>query len=224
MAVTATAQGFVQTPAWLVDEMVAALFASRKPTADDVLVDPGCGNGDFIAGVLRFCKMTGLSLPKVFGIELDRERYEETAITFREEPRVTILHDDFLKSKTLLKADFIIGNPPYVSLTNIAQDDRALFRRAFTSAQGRFDLYMLFFDRALQLLNTDGILSYVTPEKWMYVKSAERLRALLACQHIESLKFVAEDAFTGFVTYPLITQVLKSHVEGRTLVKRRDGQ
>ncbi len=212
------------TPPWLCDRMVARLFAHRLPAPADVVVDPGCGAGDFIAAVLRFCHERRRTPPALLGVELDPARAAAACARFAAEPTVTILEVDYLDAEDLPPADFVIGNPPYVSLAHIAEADRSRFRKTYRTATGRFDLYMLFIERSLGLLKPGGRLSLVTPEKWLYVASAQRLRWLLAAHAIEWLDFVPEDAFPGFVTYPLVTQVCASAAPQLTEVALRDGR
>lgn len=46
-------KGFVPTPAALVDLMVDRLFEGRLPAPEHTLLDPGCGDGAFLNGVIR---------------------------------------------------------------------------------------------------------------------------------------------------------------------------
>ena len=225
MAVQRTSDGFVPTPAWLTDRMVARLFDSRVPRATDVLIDPGCGAGDFIEAVLRHCRIRRLPCPSIVGVELDPDR--ACAARARDSPSTPPSRSSSGTSSPTARSRRRItcsGTPPYVSLTHIAEVDRARFRATYRTATGRFDLYMLFFERALRLLKPEGRLSFVTPEKWLYVASARRLRELLAANAIEHLDFLAEDAFPGYVTYPLVTQLAKQSQARTTTVTRRDGR
>ena len=63
---------------------------------------------------------------------------------------VTIQEQDFLTS-TDCKYDYVIGNPPYVSITKLSEQERFAFRGKYATAKGRFDLYLLFFERALNV-------------------------------------------------------------------------
>ncbi len=67
-------KGFVPTPDAIVDLMVGKLFAERPPTERSRVLDPGCGNGEFIAGVLRICTGRGWPIPAIVGVELDPGR------------------------------------------------------------------------------------------------------------------------------------------------------
>ena len=41
--------------------------------------------------------------------------------------------------------DYIIGNPPYVPIEGLDEAEKGRYKAAFLTAQGRFDLYLLFF-------------------------------------------------------------------------------
>lgn len=62
-------KGFVPTPDRVVDLMVDKLFVGRPPTVSSRLLDPGCGRGAFIAGVLRWCAENNRPVPEIVGIE-----------------------------------------------------------------------------------------------------------------------------------------------------------
>src|SRR3990172_10349497 len=64
-------KGFVPTPRETVDTMVDLLFRGRSPTADNTVLDPGCGTGEFIGGVIRWCQRRRLPLPRITGVESD---------------------------------------------------------------------------------------------------------------------------------------------------------
>ena len=44
-------EGFCSTPKETVDRMVDRLFHKRRPAADALILDPGCGEGEFIEGI-----------------------------------------------------------------------------------------------------------------------------------------------------------------------------
>src|SRR3989442_70776 len=121
-------KGFVPTPALIVDLMVQKLFAGLPPTRDSSLLDPGCGRGEFIEGVVRWCAKSSRPLPRILGIESDAAHLKTAASRFRGIEQVEIRPADFL-SRTKESFDFIIGNPPYVSITDISVEERAEYRR-----------------------------------------------------------------------------------------------
>lgn len=203
--------------------MVAQLFAERRPLAEDLVLDPGCGPGAFIEGVIRWAQKHDAPVPKVVGIELDPERAASARERFKHLSSVTIVEADFLLDDFPLKAEYIIGNPPYVGITHFSEDEKSAFRSRFTTATGRFDLYMLFFERAVELLATDGRLVFITPEKYTYVASAESLRRLMASHQLVKLELLPEDTFEGLTTYPLVSTLDEAQPTAATTIVSRDG-
>ncbi len=214
-------KGFVPTPRSTVDEMVARLFISRPPRAGNSVLDPGCGTGEFIDGVLRWCKRHHVPLPQITGVESDSRHLSALRKKYQHIPAVNIEHRDFL-TECGGSYDFIVGNPPYVPITALSEEEKARYRKLYSTARGRFDLYILFFEQALRSLAPQGRLVFITPEKYLYVDTAAPLRDLLATHHVEEIHLLSEDTFGDLVTYPMIT-VLSKSTSGATYVQRRDG-
>jgi SAM-dependent methyltransferase len=205
-----------------VDLMVGKLFANRAPRADESLLDPGCGTGAFIEGVVRWCEREGHPIPRIVGIDSDPALQAEARRKIGDVSQVALLNDDFLTSRPA-RFDYVVGNPPYVSITGLTVPERERYRRAYQTAVGRFDLYQLFFEQALNLLNPGGRLVFVTPEKFLYVQTAERLRIKLAEAGVEEIALIDEASFTGLVTYPAITTVDSRSTHGCTRIVHRNG-
>lgn len=217
-----TVKGFVPTPSHVVDGMVEKLFGSRPPSAKDRLLDPGCGQGAFIEGVVRWCKRHHLPIPEVTGIESDPAHAADARKRLACIPSVTILSEDFLIDRSV-RFDYVIGNPPYVPITGLSLEEKTAYRARYQSAAGRFDLYLLFFEQALRLLNPGARLVFITPEKFLYVQSAEALRKQLSRVHIEEIDFVAETTFGELVTYPVVTTIVNETPGAATTVRLRNG-
>jgi adenine-specific DNA-methyltransferase len=215
-------RGFVPTPLATVDLMVAKLLDDLPAPGRCRLLDPGCGEGEFIDGVIRYCRARGVPLPHITGVELHPGRAAAARARFADVPEVEVLEADFLTT-SYEAFDLIIGNPPYVSILGLDATERDAYRAAFATARGRFDLYMLFFEQALRLLRQEGRLVFITPEKYLYVETARPLRKLLLSRHVAELHFVHEDTFGGLVTYPLITVVSGKKTPSATRVVSRTG-
>jgi adenine-specific DNA-methyltransferase len=202
--------------------MVAKLFRNRAPRAHEILLDPGCGPGTFIEGVVRWCNRNGSPIPRIVGIDSDSALLSEAGRGVGTIEQVTLLHEDFLVSRSE-RYDYVIGNPPYVPITGLSVEERTDYRRRYRTARGRFDLYLLFFEQALTLLKPDGRLVFVTPEKFLYVQTAEPLRRALADVALEEIEFIDESAFPDLVTYPVITTITGKPPTDETRVTLRDG-
>lgn len=199
-------KGFVPTPAATVDVMVASLFGDVMPRATDRVLDPGCGTGAFLDGVLRWCAERDAICPQLVGVESDPKHVEVLRQKYSGCANIEIQHRDYL-SESCSQFEYIIANPPYVPITKLDEDERTRYRNRYQTAQRRFDLYLLFFEQALRDLSPGGRLVFITPEKFLYVDSASVLRALLARRHVESIRLVDEETFGSLVTYPTITVV-----------------
>jgi SAM-dependent methyltransferase len=188
------------------------------------LIDPGCGDGPFIAGVLRYCDARGIEPPRIIGIELDEKHLERARPQFKGRRNVKLIKADYL-ADDFGPADFVLGNPPYVPITALDESEKARYRARFEAAAGRFDLYLLFIEQSLRNLKPGGRLCFITPEKFEYVATAAPLRRLLAQWTISELHHVDEETFPGLVTYPTITSLAKRAAprDARTRVITRDG-
>lgn len=215
-------KGFVPTPSAVVDLMIEKLFDGRSPTSKSRVLDPGSGRGAFVEGIIRWCAQRRIAAPKIVGIESDPAHVAYLRQRFSDVESVEIRHADFLLTSTE-RFDYVIGNPPYVSITSLSEDERKEYRTRYRTARGRFDLYLLFFEQALRSMEADGRLVFITPEKFLYVETASPLRALLNRQSVEELHFVDEETFSGLVTYPLITTVAATHTTAPTSIIDRDG-
>lgn len=214
-------KGFVPTPPEVVDSMVDLLFSGRPPKPNSRLLDPGSGTGAFIDGVLRWGSRTGHPIPHVTAVESDPRHIDVLRKTHLGNPSVEVQGIDFLLSETE-QYEYIIGNPPYVSITGLTEIEKSKYRNMFKTARGRFDLYVLFFERALDSLAPRGRLVFITPEKFTYTESAAPLRKLLASYQIEQIHMMPENTFGDLVTYPTVTTVCRNH-PGITKVLYRDG-
>ncbi len=216
-------RGFVVTPPGLVDLMVEKLFDGRMPSSSDRLLDPGCGTGAFIEGVLRWCKRNRADPPLIDGVDSDPAKLATARERLGRLGNVRLLQQDFLRGR-LGTYDFVVGNPPYVPITQLSEVEKTEYRREFCTARGRFDLYFLFLEQALRQLNPDGTLVFVTPEKYLYVESARELRKLLASVLVKEVQLIPEDAFAGLVTYPAVTTVLGSPSRASTVFRDREAR
>lgn len=73
--------------------------------------------------------------------------------------------------------DIVIGNPPYIQL----QKDggrlaKELEKQPFQTFARTGDIYALFYEKGLNLLKTNGVLCYITSNKWMRAGYGEKLR------------------------------------------------
>jgi len=221
-------KGYVETPPKIVDLMVEKLFKLRPPSARSKVLDPGCGTGPFIEGIVRWCRANNVLIPKIVGVELDPRRVLDARAKFASYSTILIEQKDFLipndSSADSESFDFVIGNPPYVPITKLSEKEKKHYRMLYNTAKGRFDLYLLFFERALQCLTPGGRLVFVTPEKFLYVETGAQLRKLMSGKQIEEIQMLHENSFGGLVTYPTITTIVNDPRQNKTCLILRNGK
>lgn len=108
--------------------------------------------------------------------------------------------------------DLIVANPPFVNIRRMRQaydgPTRDWLRRRYLSARGNYDLYVLFIERALELLAPGGRCAMIVPNKLAAQAYATRCRALLRDETtIESIVDVsAARLFPTAGVYPYVVQ------------------
>lgn len=76
--------------------------------------------------------------------------------------------------------DVVVGNPPYLFITELSKPEKAYFQRRYQSTEYRFDIYGLFVERAMtEILKPGGRLGYIIPHSLLANDSFTKLRRLL---------------------------------------------
>lgn len=74
--------------------------------------------------------------------------------------------------------DIVIGNPPYVRYEKI-KNDREIYEKNYSCFFTSIDIYILFYELGYNLLRKNGILTYITSNKWMKTKYGIEFRKFL---------------------------------------------
>lgn len=114
-----------------------------------------------------------------------------------------------------MRFDAIIGNPPYLTpegMKSVTPKEFPLYKKKYTSAYKQFDKYMVFVERAMELLKENGLLGYIVPLKFMKVGSGQKLRELISTQKtLEALTtFGAYKVFPGKSNYTCLLILKKA--------------
>ena len=77
--------------------------------------------------------------------------------------------------------DIVIGNPPYVFARNseekgMSQEDKAIYYKKFSLAKYQINLYHLFVEQGVNLLNGKGAFAYIIPNNWMTINTNKDFR------------------------------------------------
>jgi len=103
--------------------------------------------------------------------------------------------------------DVVIGNPPYIRIQAMkewAPIEVEFYKKRYAAAsKGNYDIYIVFVERVLQLLNEHGRMGFIMPHKFFQAKYGEALRKLVSDgNHLsEVVHFGDQQVFAGASTY-----------------------
>jgi hypothetical protein len=115
--------------------------------------------------------------------------------------------------------DAVIGNPPYIRIQTMkewAPLEVEFYKRAFAAAgKGNYDIYVVFVEKGLSLLNGRGSLGFILPHKFFNAQYGEPLRGLLAeGKHLSGVvHFGDAQLFAGATTYTCLLFLEKAGAE-----------
>lgn len=103
--------------------------------------------------------------------------------------------------------DAVIGNPPYIriqALKEWAPKEVEFYKSAYKSAQkGNYDIYVVFVEKGLHLLNKTGRLGFILPHKFFNAQYGEPLRKVISeGKHLADIvHFGDKQIFVSATTY-----------------------
>ena len=121
--------------------------------------------------------------------------------------------------------DIVIGNPPYIQLQKTINDETGeklgdLYEKlGFDSFTKTGDIYCLFYEKGYRLLHQDGVLAFITSNKWMRAGYGEKLRGFFAkrTNPICLIDFAGQKVFESATVDVNILIFSKSENSGNTL-------
>lgn len=102
--------------------------------------------------------------------------------------------------------DIVIANPPYVRHEDIKDLTPVLKSEYhYECSASRADLYVFFYERSVKLLKPQGVLSFITSNKWYRAKYGENLRLFMASHmRLNSIIDFGDEAVFTALAYPTI--------------------
>jgi len=103
--------------------------------------------------------------------------------------------------------DVTFGNPPYLdseNMTNTNPELRALIQASYKLTKGNWDIYIAFYEKAFQLANSEGIVSFITPDKWISKPFGDEMR-LQTTDKIRSILKAGRDVFESANVDAIVT-------------------
>jgi hypothetical protein len=228
--------GVVYTKPWMVALILdLAGYTADRDLAKMVVVEPSAGDGAFLQEMVRrlvtSCRQN--STPLVETIEAIRA-YEISpdAVSCATDLVTQTLSDsdvpaslaaslarswikeaDFLEASLGFPvADFVVGNPPYIRLEEIPTA-KAAFYRSFSAMRGRADIYIAFYQAALQQLKPGGVCAFICADRWMLNDYGSGLREFITTQGYNVRTVIEAHDIAAFESevsaYPAVTVIAR---------------
>lgn len=230
----------VFTPSDIVGLMLSkiAYFSSNDDILDKHFMDCSAGDGHIILPAMwayaECAKRNGWSLTEIkqglethfHAIEIDPDLMEKLILNVNYLFPAWHLELDFkvgdateLYKDYVGKMDYVVGNPPYCKIHDIAYSKRDEYKELArfnkdVKDKGTFDSYILFFKLGLDMLkdNQESVLCYITPNTWttsLYGK--EFRRALLRREYslLQVIDMQHTQVFPGVTTFTTISVIGK---------------
>lgn len=114
--------------------------------------------------------------------------------------------------------DIVIGNPPYIGFQKVP--DKEYHKEKYFSANGKYDFYVLFIEKGIDLLRKNGTISYICPSYFYKRNYGKNIRKFIlentAINYIVDFKDM--QIFESVLTYTCIFMATK-HIVRNNLVK-----
>ena len=231
----------VPTPESIVTEMLDEIGYVSSLQGKKVL-ENSCGEGNFILEIAKRYIIEGLkkhlsveAIKK--GLEQDITGYEidqKLLITCIDNMnslaqsygiygvRWNIAQKDALKENDEAKYDFVIGNPPYLSYSDLDIDTRQYLKKSFTSCHnGKPDYYYAFIEKGLKCLSETGKMAYLVPGNFMKNHFSLELRNLLLQSLYKLIDYSHEKLFEGILTSSVILLCNKEKASLKVIYENR---
>lgn len=102
------------------------------------------------------------------------------------------------------KFHLVIGNPPYMRIQNIDKELSEIYKEIYESATGSFDIYVIFVERALELINENGIINFIMPDRWINSAFGKGLRKTVYSKIYKLISFKDYQVFNASTYTSLI--------------------
>lgn len=242
--------GVFYTMPWVVDLMLDLVgYDPRNDIGGLRVVEPAAGDGSFVVPILerliascqrhgrdiRDCEdaLTACDVDPIGIAQTRRHVQNELVRAGLSQSDATQLTEHWIRAGDYLldgfqgqMADFVIGNPPYVRLEEIDAAAAATYRARYRTMIGRADLYIAFFEAALNQLKPNGVCAYICADRWMLNQYGAELRRLVTSGFaVETIiEMHGVDAFErGVSAYPAITVIRRGEQSSAVVARAAAG-
>lgn len=235
----------VFTPRHVINTMFEELEYKGEKIRKKHIIDNSCGDGAILVEVVKtyinVCIMTGVPKEEtireletyVHGIEIDERLHSQTLKNLDRLAESYSLYnvkwDIRCGDATRITSydgsiDYVIGNPPYCNIHDIPEKDREWIKRYAFANGGMTDMYLVFFDLGLSMLNENGKLAYITPNSWLTSTAGVTFRNYLKNSRtlLEIYQYGHRKVFEDANTYTCITILSRQNKSNNLFVYREN--
>lgn len=194
--------GQYMTPDGIVSMILNSIGYINEHVLTKTIMEPSFGDGAFLINIVQRIISEGTKAGKtkveiqqliqtnLYGIEKDEALYKKaierlnSLLTVYEIPEINWSANLHCGDTLLLfeafegKMDYVVGNPPYVRIHNIPEEYRETVKH-FKFIDGMIDLYIVFYEIGILMLNEKGKLGYISPNSFMKNTSQRKFRNYL---------------------------------------------
>lgn len=180
------------------------------------IIENSCGDGNILVAVVQRyiddCKKNGLSRTRIknglgrdiFGVEIDPEQYQICinkldAIIRKngiQQVKWSIYNVDYLRWNDQTKFQFVVGNPPYITYSELKKAEQDYVKKSFdTCKKGKFDYCYAFIEKSIKSLDKDGKMAYLIPSSIFKTVFGANLRKYIKKYIVDIKDYTQEKVF-----------------------------
>ena len=216
--------GAIYTPNKIRKRILESCLENRKDLSSVRVADIACGCGGFLMDAAKYIhKKTGKNYhsiyqENIYGIDIQSYSIERCKILLNllaiSEGECTDFEFNLLNTDTLnfhmggwnpsfSDFDVVVGNPPYVCGRNMEDGTKEKTKMYDVCNSGSTDLYIPFFQIAVEMLKDNGVMGYITMNTFLKSLNARELRKFFMDNgfDIKIIDFRGHQIFLGKSTY-----------------------
>ena len=204
-----------------------------KDILNKTILENSCGDGNILVEIVKRYieeaikqkyskeRIKECLQDNIFGFEIDKVQFEKCIYNLNLVVKENDIHDvqwniynkDYLRSEVNKKFDFIIGNPPYITYSDLSKDEREFIKEKYsTCRQGKFDYCYAFIEHSINSLSSKGKMSYLIPSSIFKTVFGENLREFMIDNTIRIKDYTKEKIFDNALVKSSILIIDRGHI------------
>lgn len=219
------------TPAFIVNNILDLSGYKGQNILKKHAIDNSCGDGAFLVYIVsRYCEEylknsndleeLALDLSEyIHGIEMDKVVCQQCIDNLNfivKSFGINGVNWDICCGSALSinkydgKMDFVLGNPPYIRVHNLGINFNDVKKFIFAQ-KGMTDLYIVFYEIGIRMLNNNGTLGYITPSSYFNSIAGKYMRSYFVDNNLlDKIVDLKHSQVFSSTTYTAITILKKN--------------